>query len=183
MKVLQAVTILLGLGFSHASGGHGNILMSSLVLPESEGHSHGHHRPPVCPDLVILPNNTFGDAALSIFNLNGPSDGICHHKQKYFFKGSDFGFDHNVCCCWPPSDAPNLQCRPKGPGVQDCPVAPPPASATETAGAYAIRVAADLISTAPANGCCPRSYIKYIIEPSWSGQATDVCMCVAQPSL
>lgn len=171
MKSLLVVFVLLGLWLSPAAG-----------HKKCNKHGHGKNKC-ICPDLVILPTNTFTDSALAILNAHGPSDGICLTGEKFFFKGSDFGFDYNVCCCMASADAPVLECNPPGPGIPTCPTAPPPISATETAGEYAIRIGSEYSGIAPENGCCPTGFIKLVNKPAQTLQPVDQCFCIEVPVL
>lgn len=137
----------------------------------------------VCPNLEIKLTNTFTDFALSVLRSHGPSDGVCVYGDKYRFKGSDFGFDYDVCCCLPAADAEVLDCINRGPGVVDCPIAPLSNSAAETYGEYVLRVGQDFVNTAPSNGCCPVGTIKWVAKPELTKQPKDLCLCVEQPRI
>lgn len=132
---------------------------------------------PVCPDCVSTLDDTVVTVARKYLTANppGPEDGVCLSGQKWIYFGKDHGFKNNACCCIPVPTYPPIDCGHKS-DSPECPRAIP-LGFDEPFGHYNERVGRTVID-APTNGCCPKGYFKWILDPFFTGAAKEICTCI-----
>jgi hypothetical protein len=133
----------------------------------------------ICPDYEISLDKTVFEISKSYFERDLPENGIClDGKDKNIAYGHFFGYPGKTRCACVPGDGPDavaefMECVP---GVPQCPKSID-VYQDETLGDYYKRMGATYKKEGITDGCCPKGFKKWIVDPSVTGADHKLCYC------